>query len=240
MHKKFRLVIWNCAQGLQKKYSLLLDLEPDVAIVPECADEETLRMKAPNFRFNQVLWAGANKNKGLGVFSFGETCIESAQVEDELGYLFLPVKVVGKLDINLLAVWAFNHRNPLPNTSKITTAEVITKYRKFLENSSSIIAGDFNHNPIWDEQIPKHKFRDTLKVLNELEMYSAYHDGASEEFGKESAATFYWQRKLNQPYHIDYAFLSKNFQSVNQEFKIGSAEKYLAHSDHMPICLDIY
>ena len=42
MAKKFRLVIWNCTQGLQKKYSLLQDLAPDIAIIPECADQATL------------------------------------------------------------------------------------------------------------------------------------------------------------------------------------------------------
>jgi hypothetical protein len=240
MAKKFRLVIWNCAQGLQKKYTLLQDLKPDIAIVPECADQATLLKKAPDFAFGNMLWTGLNKNKGLGVFSFGETKIESVAIKDNQGYLFLPVKVIGTINLNLLAVWAFNHRNPLPESSSVTTAHVITKYQNFLGASTSIVAGDFNHNPIWDDQIPRHKFRDTLKVLRELEMTSAYHDSTKEEFGKETAATFYWQRKLHQPYHIDYAFLSKNFQTSNQEFKIGSPDKYLSQSDHMPICLDIY
>lgn len=240
MLKKFRLVIWNCAQGLQNKYSLLLDLAPDIAIVPECADQATLSKKAPDFKFNQMLWTGLNKNKGLGVFSFDQTKIESVAIDDNQGYLFLPVKVIGSINLNLLAVWAFNHRNPLPESSKITTAEVITKYKNFLGTPASVVAGDFNHNPIWDALIPRHKFRDTLKVLAEIGMSSAYHDLTKEEFGKESAATFYWQRKLNQPYHIDYAFLTKDLKSSSQQFKIGSPDQYLCHSDHMPICLDIY
>ena len=240
MLKKFRLVIWNCAQGLQNKYSLLQDLAPDIAIVPECADQATLWKKAPNFVFSQMLWTGLNKNKGLGVFSFDQTKIESVAIEDNQGYLFLPVKIIGTINFNLLAVWAFNHRNPLPESSKITTAEVITKYKNFLGASTSIAAGDFNHNPIWDDQIPRHKFRDTLKVFGEIGMSSVYHNLTKEEFGKESAATFYWQRKLNQPYHIDYAFLSKDLETSGQLFKIGSPDKYLSHSDHMPICLDIY
>jgi hypothetical protein len=35
-----RLVVWNCAQALQKKFDALAGLKPDVAVIAECAGSD--------------------------------------------------------------------------------------------------------------------------------------------------------------------------------------------------------
>lgn len=45
-------------------------------------------------------------------------------------------------------------------------------------------------------------------------------------------------RKIEKPYHIDYAFTSKNILESAQ-LEIGSPAEWLKLSDHMPIIFDI-
>lgn len=116
----FRVVVWNCAQGLDRKIEQLLLLKPDIAVVPECAEPDILRRKAPGFTFTDCEWTGEQCNKGLGVFSFNGHTLRRHQSWDRQYHIFLPLEVRGTHPVNLLAVWAFNHRAPVsvsPNPS---------------------------------------------------------------------------------------------------------------------------
>lgn len=156
---------------------------------------DVLRLKAPDFKFNQFIWDGRNANKGLGVFSFRDFEIEKDEVRSPSAYIFIPIRLTKPLDVNILAVWAFNHRNPID--SHINTSEIIKSYSEFLENPNTIVAGDFNHNVIWDKDYPKHQFVDTLQEMSQLSLRSVYHNLTCEEYGKETKATFYWQKNLS-------------------------------------------
>ena len=54
----------------------------------------------------------------------------------------------------------------------------------------------------------------------------------------EPDPTFYMHRKLDRPYHIDYAFVSSDLIS-GAEVQFGGAEDWLLYSDHMPVVVDI-
>ena len=56
--------------ALHDKYKHLLALKPDVAIIPECANVDLIRKKAPDFVHSSSIWVGDNCHKGLGVFAF--------------------------------------------------------------------------------------------------------------------------------------------------------------------------
>lgn len=233
----FRLVVWNCAQALHQKCHVLEELKPDIAIIPECAAPNVLTSKAPDFKFNQCIWDGRNPNKGLGVFSFGDFEIEKYEVRSPSAYIFIPVRLTNPFEINILAVWAFNHRNPID--SHINTSEIIKSYSEFLQSPNTIAAGDFNHNVIWDKGYPEHRFIDTLEEMSRLSLGSVYHKLTSEEYGKETKATFYWQKNPNQPYHIDYVFTSDRINKEDITLEIKQPEDHLKYSDHVPIILDI-
>jgi exodeoxyribonuclease III len=66
-----RLVAWNCRSAFHRKVERLRGLEPDIAIVAECATPEILARKAPTLAPTSALWVGSNPHAGLGVFSFG-------------------------------------------------------------------------------------------------------------------------------------------------------------------------
>jgi hypothetical protein len=107
-----KIVTWNCAQKLDAKFRQLMLLEPDIAVIPECAEPDILRAKAPEFAFTDCEWQGDTKNKGLGVFSFGQRSLRRHQSWDAKHHIFLPIEVRGADNWNLLAAWAFNHRAP--------------------------------------------------------------------------------------------------------------------------------
>jgi hypothetical protein len=45
-----RVVAWNCNTAFHRKYRNLLELKPDIAVIPECANVELLSRKAPDFQ----------------------------------------------------------------------------------------------------------------------------------------------------------------------------------------------
>jgi len=78
-------------------------------------------------------------------------------------------------------------------------------------------------------------------VINELSnigIESLYHYQTAEVQGAEKQPTFFLHRKKEKPYHIDYAFLSKDLLP-NSEIIIGEREKWIAVSDHMPVSVTI-
>ncbi|MFZ1746758.1 MAG: hypothetical protein WBO24_09835 [Nitrospirales bacterium] len=74
--------------------------------------------------------------------------------------------------------------------------------------------------------------------MKDLGIISLYHAQTGEEQGKEKQATFYMYRRREKPYHIDYAFLSRDMMR-GSIMKIGSPSDWLAFSDHMPLALEL-
>ena len=73
-----------------------------------------------------------------------------------------------------------------------------------------------------------------VKQLADAGLSSLYHQLSGEDQGNESSATFFMQRKLEKPYHIDYIFLSQALLQA-ATLKVGQPQQWLQHSDHMPL-----
>jgi hypothetical protein len=72
----FRLAVWNASMAVHAKLSRLAEIEPDIAVVPECASIEIVRRKlAGDAPPHSMAWIGMKPNKGLGVFGFGGTSV---------------------------------------------------------------------------------------------------------------------------------------------------------------------
>ncbi|MET1156208.1 hypothetical protein [Arthrobacter sp.] len=63
-----------------------------------------------------------------------------------------------------------------------------------------------------------------------------YHRNAVIDQGAEPTTTYLPTRNLRFGHHIDYAFLS---DGIPADLRVGGSEGWLAHSDHMPLILDI-
>ena len=111
-------------------------------------------------------------------------------------------------------------------------------YCRFYHQSfnNMILCGDLNSNKRWDKKNKSRNHMATIDLLEKIGLHSCYHYITGETQGEETVPTFYMYRNINIPYHIDYSFAPK--QTIS-DFTIGSASEWLAHSDHMPIVLDI-
>ena len=232
-----RIVTWNCNGALRKKFQVLQELEADIYIIQECENpSETSSKEYKEFALNH-LWLGDSKNKGVGIFAKPSIALEklswSNAFKDHSVKYFLPCRV--NQSFNLLGVWT--HKNNSPNFGYIGQ---FWKYLQVnLDNFDKIIiGGDFNSNVIWDQWDRWWNHSDVVSILKETGIESLYHLSNSEEQGKESQPTFYLQRNLDKPYHIDYFFGSKWFVKNLKKLKIGELNKWLEISDHLPMTAD--
>lgn len=110
-----------------------------------------------------------------------------------------------------------------------------------LSEKNTFIIGDYNWNLNFDIKSYglEGNFSDFLKQMKNLEYQSAYHKFFTENFGKETQPTLFLRGNNQNPYHIDYAFCSKDLIEILNEVKIGKYEKWGHLSDHMPICVTI-
>ncbi len=225
-----RVLTWNCNGAFRKKFESLVDFQADILVIQECEDPFRINDKRYQEWAENHLWVGENKNKGLGIFANENIKIASLDwASDRLKY-FIPCRVND--DFNLLGAWCHGANSP--------TFGYIGQLWKYLQLhktklGKSIIAGDFNSNVIWDKWDRWWNHSDVIRELKEHQIQSLYHQYFKEEAGNESSPTFFLQKNLNKPYHIDYVFASDEFSSSLKSMEIGNAGKWLERSDHMPV-----
>ena len=237
-----RLVAWNCNGALHRKFEALLALEPDIAVVSECADPEVLGRKCslPVFSAPPV-WTGGNRNRGLAVFFFNESrgCVHG-RFRTDLQWV-APVEIHAPRRFNLLAVLA--HTFGLRKAEAGPVNEALAFYRQFLTGEDAVLAGDFNHNVIWDKRGWASNHRDTVDALDGCGLVSAYHAATGQPQGEEGTATIYWRdrRKDGPTYHIDYIFIPRTWAARPFDLRVESFENWVGEglSDHVPLVLDI-
>ncbi len=240
-----RLVTWNCNMALHRKIDALLALEPDIAVVSECAMPEILRSRErASWIESEPVWIGENRNKGLAVFTFnGYAARLHESYHPTLRYI-APVYIDGPRRFNLLAVWAQNASAGLTRKHQSgPLRRALGKYREFLTGRDAVVAGDFNSNAIWDKPGWRINHMTKVAIFEELGLHSAYHRITGEEQGKERTPTLYWRdrRRDGPTYHIDYAFLPERWFDGVKDFSVGSFDDWCGSglSDHVPICLEV-
>ncbi|WP_036152242.1 endonuclease/exonuclease/phosphatase family protein [Maribacter forsetii] len=229
-----KILTWNCNGALRRKFEHLLSFDADIIVVQECENPaETTHKDYCQFAKN-YLWTGDSKNKGIGVFAKEHIKLErlnwSNYYQDHQVKRFLPCSINGEFE--LLAVW--NHSNKSP------TFGYIGQLWKYLQINKShlnkcLIIGDFNSNKIWDKWDRWWNHSNVVEELKEIGVESLYHNSFNEEQGQETQPTFYLQRNIKKPYHIDYVFGSQEFVTNIKTMKIGTVSYWLKISDHLPI-----
>jgi endonuclease/exonuclease/phosphatase family metal-dependent hydrolase len=103
-----------------------------------------------------------------------------------------------------------------------------------------IVAGDFNASAAFDpHQSSSYQFEQITRRLREKGLHSLWHTKEAQEFGGESAATYYHQWKREQPFHIDFMFASEALVRRLKHFSIGDFDTWCSgHSDHVPLIAD--
>lgn len=174
-----RLATWNCNQAFRQKQYHLLDLEPDIAVVPEC---EHPAEKGDWSAWADWRWTGDDPHKGLGVFARSDIAISDTTAIVEADH-FLHVETDG---VDILAVWAMNDRDT-PQQRYIGQVHTALETHPELVDEDTVVAGDFNWNVMWDESPDSPlcgDFADVRAALNENGLYSAYHAVCGDVFGE--------------------------------------------------------
>jgi exodeoxyribonuclease-3 len=240
-----RIVAWNCNMALDRKVDALLALKPDIAIVAECAEPARLRFRRrPGWVESEPVWIGRNPSKGLAVFAFNGFRAQLAEFYRPRYRYIAPVHISGPLDCHLLAVWAQNFSGGITRKGQTGPLRLaLGRYRDFIAARPAIVAGDLNHNVIWDKPGWRNNHGDTVALLSGLGLESAYHAFHREAPGRESRPTLYWRdrRKDGPTYHIDYVFLPKPWIGKIADLSIGTFEDWCGagFSDHVPVVVDV-
>ena len=230
-----KVVNWNCNMAFRKKAIHLIDMQPDLMVIPECESLEKLTLESNSMNPSDKLWIGNNNNKGLGVFAFNNFKIDIHDAYNEDFEYVLPIKVQGSINFNLIAVWAMNNKIDYKKRY-IGQVWLALNYYKDLLNEPTIIVGDFNWNKVWDDSSNLYgNLTDSIKLLGDKNIFSVYHRKNDVEFGVENNPTLFMHRKKDKPYHVDYCFASNCFLEKLVNMEIGKYEDWIEFSDHMPI-----
>ncbi len=234
-----RIVSWNVALSLRSKWHAITALTPDLAILPEVARAD-LESLVPDPRHRD--WIGDNDRKGLGVVAFGDYALERDASYQAKHQFFLPARISGPTPFNLLAVWALNHRNRSELAGqRDATLQAVSHYREFLgSNACTVVAGDFNHNVLWDKpRATTANFRPLLDALDALGLVSAYHHLNVQPHGQETAHTLHWRHDPATPYHVDYVFAPKALLTDASRLQVVAPGTGNPLSDHLALVLEL-
>ena len=240
-----RLVAWNCNMALHRKFEALISLNPDVAVICECAEPARLKQKMDLSALEaDPVWIGSNPNKGLAVFAFNGYQLSLADVYNPSLRFIAPISVARPIAFSLLAVWAQNASAGITRKGQAGPVRLaLDWYQDFLTAGSAVAAGDFNNNVFWDWPGWLINHADQVAILKGYGLVSAYHEIRREQQGKESTPTHYWRdRKKDGPtYHIDYIFLSRKWAAKTREMTVGTFDDWCGSglSDHVPLIVDV-
>jgi exonuclease III len=247
-----KIVTWNCNGALRKKLHDVDALDADLLVIQECEDPQFYQKSYREWA-GDYLWIGTSKNKGIGVFPKNGNRVSPSLWRGTFTInglssdhpsltwstsdlkLFLPFKV--NSDLTILAVWtkgsdaeAFGYIGQLWKYLQIHAHD--------LSRPATMIVGDLNSNAIWDKMDRWWSHSGVISELANANIHSLYHHAMSEDQGSESAPTFFLHRKINKPYHIDYAFVSADL--LNKcAIQVGDSSDWLHVSDHMPLIVTV-
>ena len=228
---------WNCQGAFKKKYSLVADLSPDLAIIQECEQPERIPWKQGHPP-TSMAWFGKSPTKGIGIFSWTNLLFQPVVGYDQSIRYCIPLQITSPYQFNLIAVWAMDHPIDCHSYSGQIYLAIGT-YREFILSADTVFIGDYNSSK---RTTPKSRLGNHAAVtldLKDLWLISAYHHYYLERQGLEKHGTFFRGRKIDQPAHIDYAYIPTRWLRRLTKVQVGEPEVWLKQSDHCPVIVEI-
>jgi hypothetical protein len=202
-------------------------------VIPECESPAFLEGKGARLPWPNTGWVGENPAKGLGIFARRGISLTIADWYDPSHRFFAPFMVGAEgQTFPLFAVWTQAEKT-VSKGYATHSINALATYRDRL-GPRAILAGDFNSSPVFAQSGKRHVAMDATLVGHGLT--SAYHALRDEAHGAESRATFFLHRDRGKPYHLDYIYTGKGRASA---VTLGQPGRWLRHSDHLPLVVDI-
>lgn len=232
-----RLVFWNCGGGFRAKRHHIEDWQPDLTIVAETtrADAEQPVLGST---LTEAAWVGDSTGKGLAVLGRPGSVTAHALYDEQIRFV-LPVLVEGTSPLLVLAVWTQGDPRSSRHAYVGWVHDAVDRYSDLLVEHDTMIVGDFNANAVWDARHRGFTHSDLVSRLSALGIVSLHHHRRNEAHGHKTTPTFFHRKKPEQPFHIDYCFVSKGLVERVTAFEIGRPDPWLKRSDHMPLFVEI-
>ncbi len=233
-----KVITWNCNMAFRKKSKFIEHYKPDILIVPECEHPDKLKFDSESICPNEIFWYGTNLNKGLGVFSYTNFKISLLNIHEERYKMILPLKATNEISTyTIFAIWANNPQDK--NYQYIGQVwKAINYYQSQINNTNTLLIGDFNSNTIWDKQYREYNHSTVVNILAQKGIESIYHQYFEQQHGEEIFPTLYLYRHQDKPYHIDYCFASTDMLKKLKKVEVGEYHNWIKMSDHMPLIID--
>lgn len=240
-----KILSWNCNGGLRSKIDRALALDADVVVIQEAHDPAHYQHRlVPGSLSFWNCELGANKGVFVWTRPGWDLKPHPAWSPDVPFHHMIPM-VVNPPDAEEITVWAVWTRTakslPFEDQAVGQAHEAMDALEHIL-GPRTVLIGDFNSNAIWDKDRTRNHSV-LVQRLDALGIRSAYHERTAEQQGSESLPTYWHQRRAQWPFHLDYAFLSKDL--AVSDFWIGSREDWCmitaegGVSDHAPILVTI-
>ncbi len=159
---------------------------------------------------------------------------------DELEFV-VPVQVDGPAALQVVGVWAMNHRakRTPPGTRAGRQVQLALERLKGLGTADGrvIVAGDFNDNVIWTKRAREFTMADCADACEGYGLRSVYHATRSAPQGREPDPTHFWEAHGGQvnTYHIDYIWAPCASGRRRSRCRHREAWYDTGLSDHVPL-----
>lgn len=145
----------------------------------------------------------------------------------------VPVRIAGAKPFRVLMLWA--QKDP---TYVRAIWNDLDRYADWIREEDCVIAGDFNSTPTVERTKKAPRHLDLVRRLrDEFGLVSAYHKFHGVPHGEEADATYYHQKRLDWPFHLDYCFVPESWRVEN--VRVGTFADWIPYSDHCPVIVDV-
>jgi exodeoxyribonuclease III len=107
----------------------------------------------------------------------------------------------------------------------------------FIAEMPTVLLGDLNTGPKLGNSFIKGGA--VFGRLAELGLVSAYHAHHGIGHGQEQHGTYFHRFKTDEPWHIDYCFLSASVLPKVTQVHIAEHERWTQRSDHRPLSVTL-
>lgn len=231
-----KIITWNANGNFTKHFDELQKFDADIYVIQECENPKLTKYGEYKEFATNYYWIGDNQYYGLAIFAKDDVKLDLVDLDNNGLRYFIPVKVNNAF--NLLGIWT----NPNINGNKVVQyPKEITEYYELHKdsgffNSEMVLCGDFNCDVRLINKTHGKNVYEMMDKLSEVGLVDIYHYLTGERQGEESKSTFFMNRNLSKPFHLDHVFASPG--TVN-DLQIGGEEYWIQFSDHIPIIFEI-